>query len=330
MIERVATRTMIERAARQICHGGVVAFPTETVYGLGADALNGAAVERIFEIKGRPRHDPLIVHVATMGQLEVLASRVPPAARELAARFWPGPLTLVLTRAPIVPDVVTAGLSTVALRMPDHRLALALIRAADRPIAAPSANPFGMVSPVTADHVRRQLGDRVDMILDGGPCRVGIESTIIALDGESPVLLRQGGISMERIEAVLGPIELAGGSDERPRAPGRLPRHYAPQTRLALREPGQPPPPGLRVGLIALRRQPGQDDGFVEVEELSAAGDLDRAAARLYHAIRRLDQLGLDLIMAELVPETGIGRGINDRLRRAAVPAQNPPSGADP
>lgn len=312
---------LIAQAAKLIRQGGVVAFPTETVYGLGADALNPRAVQRVFEIKGRPWFDPLIVHIASDGQLIQLTTSMTPLASALAMHFWPGPLTLVLPKVPHVPDQVTAGLPTVAVRMPDHPMALDLIRAAGRPIAAPSANPFGMVSPSSAEHVREQLGDRVDLILDGGPCRVGIESTIIAFDHDRPVLLRPGGISLEQINEVIGPVYLPQKESERPQAPGNLRSHYAPRTRLILRgalEPGLAK--GKRLGLITMRHAPGQDHEFAVIEDLSPGGDLAEAASRLYHALRHMDKLGLDLIVADLAPEQGIGRGINDRLRRASAP----------
>ena len=223
--------TEIEKAAHIIQEGGLVAFPTETVYGLGADALNPMAVASIFEVKQRPQFDPLIVHVADLRQAEILVKRLPSRAVQLAEAFWPGPLTLVLEKAPFVPDLVTASLPTVALRIPDHPLALSLIRESGRPIAAPSANPFGGVSPTTADHVRQSLGDKIGMILDGGPCRVGVESTVLSLVGDTPLLLRPGGISLEELQSLLGEVALAKDGPV-PQAPGQLPSHYAPSTPL--------------------------------------------------------------------------------------------------
>ncbi len=305
------------RAAGILQRGGVVAFPTETVYGLGASALDAQAVARVFEIKGRPRFDPLIAHVADLEQAESLLADFPPLARELARRFWPGPLTLVLPKAACVPDIVTSGLQNVAIRMPDHPLALSLIRAAGVPLAAPSANPFGHISPTTAAHVREQLGPHVDMVLDGGPCRVGVESTIISLVDGKAVLLRAGGLPVEEVESVVGPVARQLSSETRPVCPGQLTRHYAPRTRLILGG-GETIPAGLRVGLLAFT--PHADAGAYEtVEVLSRQGDLREAAAGLFAAMRRLDARGLDLIVADAVPEHGLGLAIMDRLRRASA-----------
>jgi L-threonylcarbamoyladenylate synthase len=309
---------LIKQAAHLLNQGGVVAFPTETVYGLGADAFNAEAVARIFEIKQRPHFDPLIVHVCTSEQLSLLVTEIPAAARALIDHFWPGPLTLVLPKNPAVPDLVTAGLPSVAVRMPGHPLALELIRQANTPIAAPSANRFGCTSPTTAQHVLDQLGTRVDRIVDGGSCSVGIESTIISLLEETPVLLRAGGIAMEEIERVIGPVQQpATCSSDRPVAPGQLSRHYAPRTPLVFCESGIPSAHTMRAGLLAFR-QPEHQNGFAAMEVLSAGGNLREAAANLFAAIHRLDAMSLDCIYAEQFPDTGLGRAINDRLRRAA------------
>jgi len=305
----------IERAAEIIQEGGLVAFPTETVYGLGADALNPLAVARVFEVKKRPQFDPLIVHVADLRQAEILVRRFPPLGLKLIERFWPGPLTLVLEKAEMVPDLVTSSLPTVALRVPDHPLALALIRESGRPLAAPSANLFGQVSPTTADHVRASLGDQVDFVLDGGPCRVGVESTVLSLTGKEPTLLRPGGVSLEELQAIIGKVTVASGPVTKPQAPGQLESHYAPLTPLVLGGQGQTPPAGKRVGLLSLSDP--KDPSFITVETLSPKGDLKEAAANLFAAMRRLDTLELDLIWALPVPEEGLGRAINDRLRRA-------------
>ena len=324
-----ATPEAIERAARLVREGGLVAFPTETVYGLGADALNPRAVARVFEVKGRPRFDPLIVHVAGPSWLEGLCREVPEAARTLIERFWPGPLTLVLPKTPRVPGIVTAGLPTVAVRMPAHPVALELIRKAERPIAAPSANPFGYLSPTTAEHVYEGLDARVDLILDGGPCPVGVESTILDLAGGAPELLRAGGLPVEEIERALGqpvrrPPEPEPEDEGRPaRAPGRLPRHYAPRTPLTLVPLGagaRAKPPCARAGLLLFREPPRRPEGFAIIEVLSPTGDLREAAARLFEALHRLDRAGLDCLVAERVPEEGLGRAINERLRKAAAP----------
>ncbi len=310
----------IERAAALIRAGGVVAFPTETVYGLGASAFDALAVARVFELKARPRFDPLIVHFATLTEVESLAASFPRAAQKLAEQFWPGPLTLVLPKHPIVPDIVTAGLASVAIRQPDHPVALALIRAAGVPIAAPSANQFGRTSPTTAAHVDEQFDERLELILDGGSCRVGVESTIVSFVGPTPVLLRPGGVPLEDIEAAIGPVAMSASEGEGPLAPGQLPNHYAPRTPLMIREVFDSQPGAERIGLLSFRR-PLDSAGLAAVEILSEQGDLREAAANLFAAIRRLDALRLDLIIAEPVPEAGLGMAIMDRLRRASVGA---------
>jgi len=310
----------VAEAASLLRNGGLVAFPTETVYGLGAAAFNPKAVARVFEVKGRPHFDPLIVHVAHPEQVSLLATAIPPAAQKLIDGFWPGPLTLVLPKSAAVPDLVTAGLPTVAIRMPRHPLALALIEHAGTPIAAPSANPFGYVSPTTARHVLQYLGEQVDRVLDGGPCAVGLESTILSWVGPRPVLLRAGGIPREEIEQVLGTgVDIATPS-VRPEAPGQLPRHYSPRTRFVLGPPEGGLPPGARIGRLCFR-PPDSTNGWTAVEVLSRDGDLREAAIHFFEALHRLDDLKLDLIVADAVPETGLGVALMDRLRRAAAPA---------
>jgi L-threonylcarbamoyladenylate synthase len=307
----------IRKAADILKNGGVVAFPTETVYGLGANAFDAAAVARIFEVKGRPRFDPLIVHASDLQQAESLVAEFPANAWELARRFWPGPLTLVLPKNEKVPDIVTAGLSTVAVRMPDHPVALALIRETGTPLAAPSANPFGRISPTTADHVRKQLGRKVDLVLDGGHCRVGVESTIISFADGRPALLRAGGVAVEDVEAVVGPVLRPHCSTDRPTAPGQLPQHYAPGTPLVFSTDTKPTN-GRRIGLLSFR-EPASIQGFAAVEVLSPSGDLREAAANLFASLHRLDSLDLDVIVADAVPDKGLGLAINDRLRRASA-----------
>lgn len=307
----------IRRAGQLIREGGVVAFPTETVYGLGANALNQKAVARIFEIKKRPSFDPLIVHVAELRQMRQLVSDFPAKAKQLTEQCWPGPLAIVLYKSAIVPDIVTSGLPTVAIRMPAHPMALELIRQADTPIAAPSANLFGSISPTCAEHVREQLGESVEVILDGGPCSVGVESTIISFTTVPPVVLRPGGITVEQIESVIGHIDIADLTDSRPLSPGRLPQHYAPRTPLMLYSKVRVVPENKRVGLLSLQ-SPGERDGFAAIETLSETGDPVEAATNLFAAMRRLDALGLDMIFAVTVPNMGLGKAINDRLYRAS------------
>ncbi len=310
----------LEEASAIIRRGGVVAFPTETVYGLGADATNPVAVARVFELKRRPSFDPLIVHVADPGSARVYGDLDQRHANELIQRFWPGPLTLVVPRKATVPGIVTAGLDTVAIRMPAHETAISLIRSVGSAIAAPSANLFGHVSPTTAAHVCEQLPD-VDLILDGGACPVGVESTIIALGGPEPRLLRPGGVSVEEIERVVGPVRLDSSTPEVPLSPGQLSRHYATRTRLEIVEEedlAAETGPRDNVGVLALKcpRHPGR---YAAVEVLSESRDLREAAANLFSSLRRLDQLALDRILAVRVPEEGLGLAIMDRLRRCSA-----------
>jgi len=314
----------VHRAAEIIKKGGIVAFPTETVYGLGADAFNPLAVARIFEVKRRPYFDPLIVHVANPADMKNLAKEIPSNAKKLIEKFWPGPLTIVLLKEEDIPDIVTAGLPTVAIRMPSHPMALSLIKESKCPIAAPSANPFGYLSPTTAEHVRDQLGDRVDLILDGGPCPVGVESTIVSFSEGKPRLLRPGGVSLEEIESIIEEIEINLIEEDRPSAPGMLPRHYAPRTPIVLdwNEKNIDIYKNKKIGLLAFQKTKNHLK-FHSVEVLSRKGDLREAAANLFAAIRRLDALHLDLIVAEPIPEIGLGRAIMDRLRRASSGGPN-------
>jgi len=309
-------QSALKKASGIIRRAGLVAFPTETVYGLGADAFNPSAVARIFEVKNRPHFDPLIVHIADFESLEKIADKISPLAQKLMKSFWPGPLTLVLPKKAVIPDIVTAGLPTVAVRIPNHPVALELIRLADVPIAAPSANPFGYLSPTTALHVESQLGDKVDFILDAGACSIGIESTILDLSGDTPTLLRPGGVTLEALEAVMGPISLHRGDGmEKPKAPGLLSQHYSPRTPIRMLG-SLPLNAHEKKGLLAFKSLPKA--GIFEMTEvLSSAGDLSEAAINLFSCLHRLDQAGLDRIYVEPVPEMGLGKAIMDRLRRA-------------
>jgi L-threonylcarbamoyladenylate synthase len=315
----IAGDAAIAEAARVLAAGGLVAFPTETVYGLGADAGNGKAIARLYAAKGRPAFNPLIAHVASVAAAHKLA-RFGAAAERLAAAFWPGPLTLVLPKAPDCPvaALATAGLDSVAVRVPEHRVAQDLLRAFGGPIVAPSANRSGHVSPTAAAHVLADLGGRIDLIVDGGPTTVGLESTIVAcLD--APVLLRPGGVPRAAIEAALGaPLaELAvSHAKTAPRAPGMLASHYAPRTRLRLdaREVG------AREALLAFGPTLAQGAaGALQVLNLSTRGDLIEAAANLFAHLRSLDRAGADVIAVMPIPPHGLGEAINDRLRRAAA-----------
>jgi L-threonylcarbamoyladenylate synthase len=307
----------IAQAARLILEGGLVAFPTETVYGLGGDATNERAVAAIFEAKGRPHFNPLISHVLDAGEAERLVSWNE-TADKLAARFWPGPLTLVLPRAKESPIALlaTAGLDTVAVRAPAHPLAQALIRAVGRPLAAPSANRSGAVSPTRAEHVAESLGDRVRMILDGGPCAVGLESTVLDLTAAAPTLLRPGGATREAIEAVIGPIALSDvipSGDSARKSPGQLASHYAPARPVRLNASNA----AADEGLLAFG--PDVPSGALLTLNLSPGGELAEAAANLFAMLRALDRPGVGRIAVMPIPQTGLGLAINDRLRRAAA-----------
>jgi L-threonylcarbamoyladenylate synthase len=320
--------TILAEAARVLRSGGLVAFPTETVYGLGANALDAAAVQRIFVAKGRPSFNPVIAHVADADAARALTTAWPEAAERLAAAFWPGPLTLVLPKRALVPDVVTAGLPAVAVRVPAHPVALALVRAAGTPIAAPSANRFTELSPTLARHVARALGDRVDLILDGGPTAVGIESTVLDLTGAHPTLLRPGTIDAAQLAEVLGePVRDAPepAADDAPRlAPGMVDRHYAPRAAVWAFDPGE-------RGAVAARLRALRERGRVGALLLSPwdetpAPDLpipmpDDPAAyarRLYAALHQLDDEACTIALVERPPDAAAWRGVRDRLARAA------------
>jgi L-threonylcarbamoyladenylate synthase len=308
-----ATPRSIESAAAALRGGALVAFPTETVYGLGADATNGRAVAAIFEAKGRPRFNPLIVHVASLEAAAALGE-LTDAGRKLAEAFWPGPLTLVLAKRPGCPiaDLATAGLDTIAVRVPAHPVAQALLRAANLPIAAPSANRSGHVSPTTAAHVEADLGGRVAIILDAGATQLGLESTVVDATGELPTVLRLGAAPREALARVLGrPVEVAGGA-AMPASPGMLARHYAPATRLRLGACD------VREGEALLAFGPNAPEHPGPAINLSASGDLAEAAASLFAALRALDAAGAEAIAVMPIPDKGLGEAINDRLRRAA------------
>jgi len=313
--------TDVQPAVTILRVGGLVAFPTETVYGLGADARNPEAVARIFSAKDRPADHPLIVHLAHASQLTEWARDIPRAAWQLAEAFWPGPLTLVLPRAPGVLDAVTGGLHTVALRVPDHPLALALLDAFAGGVAAPSANRHGRVSPTSAEHVREELGDAVDLVLDGGPCSVGIESTIVDVSSTTVRILRPGAITERAVHRLLG-MPLATDSIAGVRCPGRKPSHYAPRARVVLASHAQAEQEverwltfGCRVGLLASRRPPALPEN---VTWLNLTGDVREQARQLYQRLRDADQLGLQVLVAVMPPDVGLGHALRDRLRRAA------------
>jgi L-threonylcarbamoyladenylate synthase len=317
----------LARAVATLREGGLVAFPTETVYGLGCDAESPPALRRLFAVKRRPADHPVIVHVAEAGAIDSFASRVPAVARTLADAFWPGPLTVVLERSDRIPDEVTGGRATVGLRVPDQPVALALLGAFGGAVAAPSANRFGRVSPTTADDVRADLGADVDVVLDGGPCRVGVESTIVDCTGPAPAILRLGGVAQASIEdAINAPIEVrtGGASAGETAAPGTLPGHYAPNARVVVvdrRAVGARAAgllaSGQRVGLVTLLPVPPDLPGGLRV--LDAAADVDELARVLYARLRDGDRAGLDVVLAIAPPPEGVGAAVIDRLTRAAA-----------
>lgn len=310
----------IDEGARMIRGGGVVAFPTETVYGLGADVFQPSAVEQIFKVKGRPQWNPLIAHISDMEQLDLLARRVPESAKQLMDAFWPGPLTFVLPKRDTVPDVVTGGLPTVAIRMPAQPIALELIRRCGTPLAAPSANRFTCTSPTTARHVVEQLRDRCPVVIDGGACRVGVESTVISFAGAVPTLLRPGGVPIEEIEKRIGRVEIPPAFAEKSapiESPGMLKHHYAPATPLSAYQE-IPAEYARRTDVGVLLFCPSERRYAGAVEILSESGDTNEAAAHFFAALQRLDRLNLSEIVAEYAPNHGLGCAINNRLSKAA------------
>ncbi|MBN2390480.1 MAG: threonylcarbamoyl-AMP synthase [Anaerolineae bacterium] len=326
----------IRQAAAVLRSGGLVAFPTETVYGLGANALDAEAVQGIFAAKGRPAYDPLIVHLAGTESLLDVVAEIPPLVETLATRFWPGPLTLVLPRGSRIPLAVTAGGPTVAVRVPAHPVALALIRAASFPIAAPSANRFGHLSPTQAAHVLDDLGGRIDVLLDGGPTPVGVESTVLSLVTPVPTILRPGGVSREALVMVLGQVDVAGrifiAEDVAP-SPGTLTQHYAPRAKLTLYQGSreavlqtmhaavaQLTAAGQRVGLLLAEGDAVTFAGLpVTIQSIETDGELEGAARQLFTALRMLDRAGVSTILARDFGARGLGLAIRDRLTRAAA-----------
>ncbi|MFY7065210.1 L-threonylcarbamoyladenylate synthase [Nocardiopsis changdeensis] len=314
----------IEEAARVLRAGGLVALPTETVYGLGANAEDPDAVTSTFKVKGRPPSHPLILHIGSAARLGDWVREVPDTARVLAERFWPGPLTLILRRGPRVPLEVTGGLETVAVRVPDHPAALALLDAFGGGVTAPSANRFGSVSPTTAGHVREELGSDVGFVLDGGPCQVGVESTIVDVTGGTPSILRPGGVTREALEEALG-RPVAAPSASPVRVPGQHPSHYAPRARVVLVAPDEVAGEAERLreqgNGVGILLPPGAGEAPAGAHAVVAVpGSMDEYARGLYGFLRELDGSGCDVIVASLPPEEGLGFAIANRLRRAAGP----------
>ena len=314
------TGTDIETAARWLNEDDVVAIPTETVYGLAGNALSVRAATRIFTVKQRPSFDPLIVHMADANTLAKLASEIPQAAWDLAEECWPGPMTLLLNRQPIIPDLVVSGLPRGGFRCPDHSMTLELLRMLPFPLAAPSANPFGYVSPTTARHVADQLGDKIPYILDGGPCRVGLESTIVGWEEGDAVIYRQGGIPADRIKKITGKVRINERSTSHPQAPGQLLSHYAPRKRVLTGNIGDLLQLSEHLRCGVLRFSAGQEyPSAVITRTLSDSGSTEEAAQHLFSHLRELDSAEIDVILAEFAPEAGLGPAINDRLKRASA-----------
>jgi L-threonylcarbamoyladenylate synthase len=311
-----AIGTDIDKAVKLLTNDELVAIPTETVYGLAGNALSSIAVTKIFSVKNRPQFDPLIVHVPDLEKAKEYVLEIPEAAKKLADKFWPGPLTLLLKKKAIIPDLVTSGLDTVGIRCPDHSLTTQLLKELPFPLAAPSANPFGYVSPTKPQHVDEQLGNKIQYILDGGACPVGIESTIVGFEDDKPVVYRLGGLSLEDIEATIGIVRLMTHSSSNPKAPGQLKSHYAPGKKLILGSIEDL----LTITTVKAAVLSFQKDFQVSNQIiLSPSGKVEEAAQILFEALRAFDKMDVEVVLTELVPDQGLGRAINDRLRRAAA-----------
>lgn len=311
-----ATGTDIEKAIELLTQDELVAIPTETVYGLAGNALSSVAVAKIFSVKNRPQFDPLIVHIPDLEKAKDYVLEIPEAAKRLADKFWPGPLTLLLKKKGIIPDLVTAGLDTVGIRCPDHSLTRQLLKELPFPLAAPSANPFGYVSPTKPQHVEEQLGNKIQYILDGGACQVGIESTIVGFEDEMPVVYRLGGLSLEDIEATIGTVNRMTHSSSNPKAPGQLKSHYAPGKKVLLGSIEElVKATKTKAGVLSFRKDFQVSNQII----LSPSGRLEEAAQNLFEAMRSFDKMDVEVVLTELVPDQGLGRAINDRLRRAAA-----------
>lgn len=305
----------IKLAKQLLDNGKLVAVPTETVYGLAGNATEAKAVTQIFKVKERPSFDPLIIHSCSLEQISQYVTSIPEKARQLANRFWPGPLTLLLPKNNSIPDIVTSGLDTVAVRIPNHPLTMELLQSLDYPLAAPSANPFGYISPTTASHVNDQLGEKIDYILDGGVCHIGVESTIIGFDAEQAVVHRLGGMSIEKIESIVGKVRIKAHSSSNPTAPGMLKSHYAPNKKVVIGEINNLLKQYSNAGVLSFQNKYEVNSQI----QLSPSGDLDEAAQQLFGALRTLDNEDIEVIITEYVPNHGLGRAINDRLKRAAA-----------
>lgn len=310
----------ILKAKEVLIENELVAIPTETVYGLAGNAFNESAIQKIFKLKKRPANNPLIVHLKSAHVLSEIAINIPPMAQKLADRFWPGPLTLVLKKQSKIPDIVTSGKDTVAVRVPDHPLTLQLLSILDFPLAAPSANPFGCISPTSSKHVQDYFKNQLQVILDGGICEKGIESTIIGFENNKPVLYRYGSLSLEEIESVIGTVKIHNNQNTNPKAPGMLSKHYSPKTPTYLTDNVVDLIElfkDKKIGLIVFKNEIIHPK-ISHQEILSLEGNYPEAASNLYGSMHRLDRLDLDIIIAEKLPNEDLGKSINDRLERAA------------
>lgn len=307
----------INRASEILNAGGLVAIPTETVYGLAANAFNEDAVLKVFTAKNRPSFDPLITHVSSHEILGTLVTNIPLTAQKLIDAFWPGPLTIVLPKSDNISNLISSGLNTAAFRMPRHPLLHELLEKLDFPLVAPSANPFGYVSPTSAAHVDRQLGEKVDYILDGGESKIGLESTIVGFENEQPTILRLGGLSVEKIEAIIGKVKVNIGSSSKPSAPGMLTNHYSPAKKVILGNIDElvKKYKSKKIGILSFAKNYSSYPNFV----LSETANLDEAAVKLFSALRWFEDQDIDIIITEEVPDIGLGRAINDRLKRASI-----------
>jgi L-threonylcarbamoyladenylate synthase len=307
------------KAKEALLKNELIGFPTETVYGLAGNAFSETALKKIFELKKRPFYNPLIIHLKSASCIWDVATEIPESALMLADKFWPGPLTLVLKKQEHISDLITAGKKTVAVRVPSHKLALALLDKLDFPLAAPSANPFGSISPTNAEHVLNYFGEALDVILDGGECEKGLESTIIGFENNLPILYRLGSISLEEIEKIVGKLRITTNDDKSPNSPGMLSRHYAPITDTYLTNNISEllkSFEGKKIGLLVFKNHI-QNNNIAHQEVLSKSGDFNEAAKNLYAAMHRLDENKLDVILAERLPDKGLGKTINDKLERA-------------
>lgn len=309
----------ISKAVALLSNNQLVAIPTETVYGLAGNIYSEKAIKAIFKTKQRPLFNPLIVHIPSANYLHNIVSYIPEKAKQLANAFWPGSLTMVLPKNNTIPDIITAGKDTVAVRVPNHPVTLQLLKELKFPLAAPSANPFNRISPTTATHVESYFKDRIDMVLDGGACKNGIESTIIGFENDEPIIYRLGAIAVEDIEAVIGKVSIKNIKEHKPEAPGMLYKHYAPSTPTILSQniiEDLKKYPNKRVGIVAFTSS-YENEIIKHQIALSKTGDLEEATTKLYDSLHQLDHLNLDIIIAEVFPDHGLGKSINDRLQRA-------------